>query len=178
MRKKSQTQIITVPLIMFLVIFFIFVVGLLGVIMSKSWAVNDRAVRTDTMLYAILSNNDCDPNAKLPLRDILGLGIAQGKSNAGDTIALDYGGLSAPEQMKVSECFSNVLNRQLNLPPAYIFYVEYSVDSGNKYFEQTNSLLPGDLNVISSEYIALPDGNIARVVFKTKDVYKDAIKLN
>jgi len=212
MRKKAMimpwTFTITVPLIIVSIVVFALAIMFLSKMMSTTINVSSKGVNSDATLYAVLNTNDCAPGTKIPFKDILAVGIAQGKINSGDRIVLDYGGKQdgaglgdplaifdpsnpppLPEELllNVQLCLSKLVKAKV-LPTFFYFYVDQSASATSlcpdkKCFRAAllcgadlrcqvrttpGQLLDTPLNTESVSYIALPNGDVSKVVLMTK----------
>ncbi len=175
---------------------------LVAKLLSATITVSERGGKADTALYAMLNSNDCTPNTKLAFKDVLGIGIAEGKTKRTDKIDLDYSGAvegvyiidpSLPPvtlPLTIQFCISTFVDSR-TLPSFFYFYVDMGASSTttcpNKKCFETAILCPSNyktsatcqvrdkptdlsdtpLNIESIIYIALPNGEVAKVVLKT-----------
>lgn len=174
MRKKALLEVYTIPASIILIVVLALVLLLIAKLLSATITVNERGGMADTALYAMLNSNDCTPNTKLAFKDVLGIGIAEGKKMREDTITLNYGGASdsitvgPPYTGSDPGCLAILRGRVIPAIPN-LFYVEYSTCPGiyRRCFADATGTGTVPLNVESVEYIALPNGDVAKVVLKT-----------
>lgn len=178
--KKKKGFMLTLPALPWLIIIvfaIIVVVALLAIVKTASLISADSNRVSSNVLQVMLDSNDCTPFTKLPLKDVLAIGIAEGKTGAYDTLKIEYGGKT--DDVKPKKCVTDALSQLFIKYYAtdkhsieYNFYVEHptlcppSLLSGLGCYGET-SIGGTDFNVESSEYIALPNGDIARVVLQS-----------
>jgi|GEM_PF-1904937 len=173
--KKKKGFMVTLPALPWLIIIvfaIIVVVALLAIIKTVALISSDTNRVSSNALRTMLDSNECTPVTKLPLKDVLAIGIGEGKTSGflgGDTVQIDYGGKN--ESVKPVICIEKLLT-QLNIED-HDFYVEYPALCPPSFaspgcYGSSPITAGGTFTVESSEYIALPNGDTARVVLKTK----------
>ncbi len=183
------------PWLLLIMLIFIVVIAIVSYLKVMSVIYVDESKVSHYTLHTMLESTDCTPVTKLPLRDVLVLGIAEGKTKWTDTVDINYRGVQEGQVMVVGpltltipviigDCVLQFQDQGFfGTPESFFhFYVEYSACPGGKCFEYwltcTDRLsstgcranlypLPAPLTT-SSEYIALPNGDVARVVLETK----------
>lgn len=145
---------------------------LMVVIASFSVMYTDNGATATTLLTSILNSNDCTPNTRIPLRDVIAIGIATGKTELSDPIVVEYNNAvdkSSPEHaFSIAYCLKNI-SKSMNVLATqlkYNFYVKYCDYSSGKCEVKTaydSSPYIISSKVIESSKIALPDGRVATV---------------
>lgn len=175
MQKKAMLLLtVSIPTIIILAVVLAIALLLISKVLSTTISVNDNGFKADTALYAMLNSNDCTPNTKLAFKDVLGIGIAEGKKfsirgTVTDTINIDYNGIH--EEIIVPRCLDTLRGRVIPAIPS-LFYVEYFTCPGTYRRCFADEFRPAGfgnvpLNAESVEYITLPNGDIAKAVLKT-----------
>ena len=156
-----------------LIITFIFV----GVTLSATHSYTDMAVGTENSLITILTATECT-STTLPLKSVLGIGIAQGNRGTIDfdpvsglesttPINVDYN--NNTDNIMFNNCLTKhsdyvFLDMETNVPEIKFFNVSYN---GSEYFKFNNpGLLPKSIM-----YIALPNGTVAKVTLEKTGYY-------
>lgn len=163
------------PWIIVLMVLFIVVIAILAYLKAASLIYSDTSKASSYSLHAMLGSNECAPKTKLPFKDVLALGIAQGKSTITDRIILSYAGTeetvtfpkgNVGKYLYTDYCMKIFREKNI-LPQSYLFYVDYA---NKRYFEEQGvpTMAESVFNVVSKEYIALPNGGVAEAVLKTK----------
>lgn len=196
--KKNKGFMVTTPLLPWLIVIvfaIILVVALLAIVKTASVVSSDSNRVSSNALQSMLDSNDCTPKTKIPLSDVLAAAIAEGKTDWEDTVELNYSGtqegediVAGPVTLTIPVIIADCILRFQDLgffgtPESFFyFYVGYSGCPGGKCFEHTRwcsdysrpatcrvgpfSTAPAGAE--SSEYIALLNGDVARVVLKTR----------
>lgn len=170
-KKKGQTEPLA-PWLLLVMLIFIVILAIVAYLKVTALIYADKSKTTDYALHSMLESTDCTPNTKRPLRDVLAIGIGEGKTSVsfgGDTIQIDYGGKS--DGVQVAICLNTLKNKVIVGDSA--FYVEHPILCPPSYFGGPGcygetAVVATDFNVISSEYIALPNGDVGKAVLMTK----------
>ncbi|MFH1472518.1 MAG: hypothetical protein ABIF85_06480 [Nanoarchaeota archaeon] len=167
-KRCGQTEPLA-PWLLVIMLIFIVIIAIVAYLKVTSLLYDDKSKTTQYALHSILESTDCAPNTKLPLRDVLAIGIGEGKTNSflGDVVQIEYGGKT--DSVKPVDCFGWLMELSIT---TYDFYVEHSVLCppllGVSGCYGMPSIGPTGFNVLSFEYIALPNGDVAKVVLKTR----------
>ena len=174
-RKAQFSFPLVIPtLIIVGIIFFGLIILYLGNILGATIRLEDNGVKANTALYTMLGSNDCTPKTKLAFKDLLAIGIAEGKMAITDKINLNYSGaeetVTFPNGQVVPYVYTDYCMKIFRdasvLPQSYLFYIEYA---GKRYFEEQGvpNMAESVFKILSEEYVALPNGDVAKVVLKT-----------
>lgn len=162
------------PWLLVIILVFIVIIAIIAYLKATSLIYSEQSRNTNYALHAMLESTDCAPITKQPFRNVLAIGIGEGKTGdiGNDEVLITYGGKTEPP-IKPAECFDKLSAKILG-PTGGQFYVDYPAfckswarkgcfGSYTGYLKDINKL-----NVESFEYIALPNGDVARAVLKTK----------
>ncbi len=179
--KKKKGFMLTLPALPWLIIIvfaIILVVALLAIVKTASLISSDANRVSSNALQTLLNSNDCTPNTKLPFKDVLGIGLGaevydevcpdEAICISDATVAINYG--NKVDVVVLGDCFTK---SDFVMPPNYVFYVEYAgcplvnnmfLSTNACYFHRNSIHSSIFAKTVSVEYIALPNGDVARVV--------------
>jgi len=167
--RKGQTEPLA-PWLLLVMLIFIVLVAIVAYMKATSLLYTDKSKTTTYALHALLESTECAPNTKMPLRNILAIGIAESKTNSllGDMVQIDYA--NKTDSVKPDECIRKLMEE--SSISTFDFYVAHSVlcpplPGVSGCYGMPGFDVPVFLNVLSFEYIALPDGEVAKAVLKT-----------
>lgn len=186
------------PWLLLIMLVFIVIIAIMVYLKAMSMAYSDTSKATDYALHAMLESTNCTPVTKLPFRNVLAIGISEGKTSRDDKINIVYGNKIEGDvldilpglpptitEISVKSCMDNFLKSGA-LPTSFYFYVDQAPGASlcpdkicfrsavqcptraNCNMWDSPSRLGQNLNVEYFEYIALPSGDVAKVVLKTK----------
>lgn len=173
--KKKKGFMVTMPVLPWLIVIvfaIILVVAILAILKTAALVSSDSNRVSSNALHAMLNSNECAPNTKLPFKDVLGAGMGEGIVSLRDPIKLEYGGIT--ENVLLADCLTKLLGTVIP-KDLKVFYVEYnacpqvnegSISAKACYYYVSTDVGGAQYNVISAQYIALPNGDVARVVLR------------
>ena len=162
------------PYLLLIMLIIMVIIAILAYLQAMSAAYEDKSKTTTYALHAMLESTECTPVTKLPFRDVLAIGLGEGKTGyvLNDEVQINYGGKT--ESVYPADCFGK-LSKNIFGNTGAQFYVEYpalctpsAVSKGCFQGYSGDSKDANLFNIEASEYIAVPNGDVARVVLKTK----------
>lgn len=173
--KKSKGGVVAawlMPWIVIAAIAMIIIEFLTVVIISFQVMYNDNEAGTSTLLQAMLNSDDCVPEAHIPFKDILAIGIAKGSAGLSSVSAIDIVDYNNVKDAKtrswvrgvfVEDCL-NKITSNMGYKGLYSFYVVYT-DCATKpcrtktAYKHTPLIDSGKVTDVAA--IAIPGGGVA-----------------